>query len=322
MPAPMLSRMLAVFVDYLVLTSLSILGMRFVDNPDLLFVPNFILAALYLGVGSSRVTAGQTLGKKAFGIRVVSAVPLSGGPYISVGRALLRFFCLCGAIICLSDIPPNIYRQISLAADPRLLELHMWIALTFTFTGVALVLLLPSHRGLHDLIAKTIVVRGPQDMPAGAGKEAIDGAAGQKAFFSPALTAPAIGAAFGTLLWLHGVEIEPEMLRLVSHRYQLEHDLPIRVQGIRKADDKALFAAEVADSYRLSDEPLPGSIELAQTLGNKFLGENLVAPAEIKSIIFAFTRISKSAQTGLTFKVDQIEFNTADKTVKELPPEF
>ncbi len=319
--APMLSRMLAAFIDYLVLTSLSIFTMRFIENPDLLFVPNFIVGALYLGIGSSWITGGQTLGKKAFGIKVLGASAVRSSPYLGLLQSIWRYFCLVGFIVILSDVPAMVYRRLGFVGEPMLLEFHMWIALVYSITGVTLVLLSGTHRGLHDLLARTVVVKGPISSPED-GHRACKAIPAVSPLKSPLLISPVVGAAFGTLLWLHGIETNQQVHGLVSHRFDLEHRFPIRIQGIVRERDYVILVAEVSPSYSLSVRPPPESNELAVGLAREAVEQKLIDTAEIKNIVFNFSRITPNEQTGLTFKVDQLSVDTTSLEVKPLSPEF
>lgn len=318
----MFSRMLAGFIDYLVLMSLSILTTRFFFNPDLLFIPNFVLSGLYLGLGASSASSGQTLGKKAFRLRVVTVRTGRPSPYLNPFEGFLRYFALIGVLIVLTDIPPLLYRRIGFVADPTVLEFHMWFALSYTITSLALVLLSPSHRGLHDLAVQSIVVRANSDLDPGGGSRALNSCAAAAGSRTALLLAPLAGIVFGTLMWLQGVVTEPQVAELVSHRFELERRYPIRVQGMRVEPEGATIACEVSSDYGPSNLPLPDSQTLALNLTKGMIQDNLINPADVKAILFIFSRIVPNDKTGITFSVERIKIDTAGLNVTTLPEEF
>lgn len=113
---------------------------------------------------------GQTLGKMATGIKVVSL----GGSPISLRQAFLRdsvglAFSLITTIIyasAVANISPEDYRHLSFRArSQRITELSRpwrwinWLSDVWSWSEVVVILFNKKRRALHDFVAGTVVVR-------------------------------------------------------------------------------------------------------------------------------------------------------------------
>jgi uncharacterized RDD family membrane protein YckC len=114
------------------------------------------LSLLYTGVLQSRFGGGRTLGKKILGLKVVRP----DGTLLSLDRSLVRYG-LMGLLVYQGAVS---YAVVAVLPFLRL----EWLQTVLGGVAVALflgcVLVVPFHplkRGLHDLLAGTIVIRGP-----------------------------------------------------------------------------------------------------------------------------------------------------------------
>lgn len=151
-------RFAALFVDSLLLGLVGqLLGLLFFDGLVALGswgrLIGFAVAWPYLGLMSSRIGGGRTLGKRLLGLRVVR---LDGHP-LSPARGLVRAAVLCAPWFLNGAV-----------ADPAWLAvLPLVVALTLVVFGVGIgsiylvIFNRPSRRALHDWIAGSVVVREP-----------------------------------------------------------------------------------------------------------------------------------------------------------------
>lgn len=116
----------------------------------------FLVSLVYFGVLNSRLGNGQTLGKRIFGIKVVS----SDGALLSVSRSFLRFFPL-GLAWFLNGAPFSASVLFS-----------TWIyVLSIPVFGVGLSVIYlylfnrPSRQSLHDLMVGSFVVKSTATDP-------------------------------------------------------------------------------------------------------------------------------------------------------------
>lgn len=110
----------------------------------------FTLALTYFGIGNSRVTRGQTLGKRLLGVRVVD----TGGGFLSLPRSLVRYTVL-GTPFFLNG----------LLLDPQHVESPLAYLLGLVvFGGTSAIVYLylfnrRTRQSLHDLVVNSYVVR-------------------------------------------------------------------------------------------------------------------------------------------------------------------
>ena len=124
------------------------------DNPTAFFIVSglfnainvfyFILLHAYYG---------QTLGKKAFGVKVVDDTEAP----INFGQAVVRHLPeLIPALFAVTLINPEMYQD---AATQIVSGIISGAAVVFHIAGVVVCLVNEKHRALHDFIAGTVVVR-------------------------------------------------------------------------------------------------------------------------------------------------------------------
>jgi len=221
--APLPARGIAAFVDYFVLmVTLSALA-KMTSEVDIRFVLTFVVALLYYGLGNSRLTRGQTLGKKLFGLRVVGTNEESPLP---IAHSVARFTMLFGVIMLLRDGFSLYFRHQAFVASPIILEFPMLCCLMFFFANIGCVVLAKRHQGFHDLLGKSIVIRERDSSFSGFP-------------YHNRMLGSIGGAMLGFLLWLPAVLQPDPLLRVRQYQYDLEHHLPIRIISIT-AEQEAL----------------------------------------------------------------------------------
>jgi uncharacterized RDD family membrane protein YckC len=117
-----------------------------------------IIATAYFGLLDSVIGSGQTLGKRAFGIRLVNAE----GNCISPVRSILRFLII--------SLPFWIDKLLTSGVLSASFWVEVLVAATGVIVFVALAYLYVFNRGtrqsLHDLVTGTYVVRATSPLPA------------------------------------------------------------------------------------------------------------------------------------------------------------
>lgn len=114
-----------------------------------------LITFLYSGLLQAAIGQGQTIGKRILGIQVLR---LDGG-YLSVPQSLLRYAILA-AVSYSSGIIAAIGVFVPAAATSETLRVVMSMLALAGFLGCSVMVILhPQKRGLHDLLAGSIVVR-------------------------------------------------------------------------------------------------------------------------------------------------------------------
>ncbi|MCB0343507.1 MAG: RDD family protein [Bdellovibrionales bacterium] len=272
------ARVLAMLIDYLVVAAATLLVGKLSAYSDAAYLITFFVMALYFSSGNSSVLEGQTLGKRTFGLRVVSCKDDRLYPNFSEG--FWRFFLAYGAIILGAETPTMIYRSSALVASPKLLELHMLFVMFLLFANCVSVIFRSDRRALHDVFCSTIVVRG-------SGEFAYD--AKPRPISRSVLLPATVGAVFALLLWLPSVTHNPQVTAVQRSRYLLENRTPLRLVGASTAGDKLLihlvYAGLAVTSDGGDDASVPADIEQAVTQAVDLIQEaNPEQLADIKSV--------------------------------------
>lgn len=153
-PAQLFKRIVALGIDLLILYILGAF-LTVVTGDLLLYLGNLkllvgmVLATVYFTLGHSSLMKGQTLGKKIFGLRVVTL----DGNYLNLPQAFFRALIFT-IPYCLSNIKGidrlnslSIYQFLSYTLIPSLLFVNHY----FIFTN-------PLRQCYYDLLLKTVVV--------------------------------------------------------------------------------------------------------------------------------------------------------------------
>lgn len=216
-PAELPARVLAALIDYAICFGITSLALRSGVPIGWGFAVSLLLGAVYFGTGNSRLLGGQTLGKRVFGIRVREGGPLRPAP--SFMRAIARYLVSFGAIVVLAELPPTLFRATAFSGPLWLVELHMFFALWWSFVLAATAIADSQHRGIHDRIADTLVLR-----PGALGITApLDQSRVRYRLWGSFAAATAIAL----LLWVPGISIPEPARSLQAHRYSIESELPL-----------------------------------------------------------------------------------------------
>jgi uncharacterized RDD family membrane protein YckC len=228
------------------------------------------------------LTRGQTIGKRAFGLRVMT---MQGETVLlSVTRAFFRYFFYLGCIVLMTEIPPILYRHAAYGAQPELLDAHMLIVLSYFCANFISLLLSRNHRALHDVLTGTVVLRASL-VPSRAELDHFL-AAPQLVYPMPAFMRRcpfhvALGVIIGSLIWSFGSTSSPELRQLSSVRYQLEHDMPIRIVSASTDPNELQIQALLLDS--------PASADKWAKLATEFLKTHAaVEDHHIQRVAFSF----------------------------------
>ncbi len=235
--APLPARILAAAIDYLVVSALLFGSMHLVSYSDWQFLIPLFCGVLYFGAGNSEVTGGQTLGKKAFGLRVISACEEKRSDfsniYLSLSQSILRYFLSFGSLVLLAEIPPLLYRASASQLPSSVLEAHMFVAMAYFIANAGFAVAHPLHKAIHDVFTPSLVVRGqPRENHA----LLLSGISTKMSFIRGAIPiALAVLLAFG--LWRIGGVHSPASASVNELRYQIESRFPFRLLSVTESKD-------------------------------------------------------------------------------------
>lgn len=272
--APHTSRLLAAFVDYLLLSILvPLLAYKF-ENELLRFLATLLIGGAYYSIGNSEIMRGQTLGKKVFGLRVID---LNSASALSFNKSVLRFILSFGLIIALAELPSIIYRKQGLISSAYLIEAHLGLALLYTTISLFLFLLQATRSSLHDLLCQTIVIRTSENCSK---QTLLELFAKIKSQTSRGLAALALGTALAAFLFQGGFSSDPEINTIKGGKYYLEQELPIRIAyASREQDVLAIYISVLKQD--LSNKSQDNQ-QFSDLIVKKLKSKNLLSSGKIK----------------------------------------
>ena len=173
-PAPFWRRLVARTIDLLVCVPLTFIAaipltlvlfpLTFVMAEDawssmgafLCFVVAYALVEYFL----LRRRSGQTLGKGLLGLRVLDAADRDGTGSISGASALRRMLVLIGPLLAALAAFYLTYDSSTGTSDSAVADLLVWLwVIVLAACAVAAIVDRRTHRGLHDTVSGTRVVR-------------------------------------------------------------------------------------------------------------------------------------------------------------------
>lgn len=113
-----------------------------------------LVTALYFVIMHTSVGQGQTIAKRLLNIRVVRL----DGSYLNWMQSLVRYSAIA-LIINNAGIMQTIMLAMPVLENPVFKQIFMWATVIWTLGLIVLVVLHPQKRGLHDLLAGSIVIR-------------------------------------------------------------------------------------------------------------------------------------------------------------------
>ncbi len=269
LPAQPAGRAIAAFVDYLVLMALLMFFSGYIFSFDYEFLWSLILGCCYFGIGNSEILGGQTLGKRAFGIRVVGP----NGP-ISLAKSFLRYTVAFGLPLLLVGIPPLLLRSSAVVAAPSLTELNMLAVLVYSIWNFSAILVRKSRRAMHDVFSSTMVVQvtKPEDKHDFSLLFKPDGVFADSPKQATWISI-ALGFVFGSVLWWYSVQ-QPVLVESIHrNRFQIEQQFGIRILSLSARSDGIVI--DIAALSQAKNE-IPNLVErLALHIqANELLPEN------------------------------------------------
>lgn len=160
------ARFLAGIIDGLVMIPIAIVGNFFVKSPEdgvalFLIWSAIAYSSYWLYSVLLHARCGQTLGKRAMGVKVLdvseSRIPtlsqaiLRDSVYIALNTAMLVYLVM---LVMRGEYSPVVLEN---SSPGRILN---WIGMGWFLTEILTMLTNNKNRALHDVIARTVVVRG------------------------------------------------------------------------------------------------------------------------------------------------------------------
>jgi len=310
------SRVLAAILDYLFVSILFVLLSRVLPNPDYAFLPGLLSGLFYFSIVHSALGRGQSLGKKLFGLRVVTR--RADRMFLTQFEAALRYFAFVGAIILVREVPPVYFRAHGIVAEPEVLDLPMLFAMMYFCADVFCLIFDSRHRSLHDRVVDSIVIRGDAEDPALVGRllAAVDQHASTSFFRGPSFSI-LCGALIGGFLWSLGMGSDPELAAVTARRYKLEQRLPIRVVSLSIGEDR-LDLEGLALSSSASELP-----KLAEDIARFLKEENVLGERRKRLRLVFYQDPAKlpddAASNRKAFDVDLSTMNVTEEKDEESP---
>jgi uncharacterized RDD family membrane protein YckC len=169
------------------------------------------ISMAYTGILQSRFGGGRTLGKKLLGLRVVRL----DGSLMSLDRSLVRY-ALMGLLVYQGAVA---YALVGLLRVLDLASVQMVVGGVASVLFLGCVVVVPFHplkRGLHDLLAGTIVIRGGMPDPVFIGARTNGRRERKIVIGSGVLAVIAVGAGVGAAHRLTSSPQVTTMLAIVS----------------------------------------------------------------------------------------------------------
>jgi uncharacterized RDD family membrane protein YckC len=308
--APNLSRTIALILDFFLLTTcVMILGFQGWVDFDYSFLASIAWGLLYFGIGNSSTFNGQTLGKKAFGIKVVSAKPNSLGQEINISEGLLRYMLSFGILILLSEVPKIFFREYSVVAFPIYLEFNMFLGMLIFFFSVACVLIKKDRRALHDLLLGTVVISCPKNIPTEEMASALKSEIippSKEEFKKENGLCFLVSFLMASLFWFLSINHSPSFSNVAKYQYVIENDYPVRFLNIQET--KEVISMSLA---LISTDQTPK--KLSEQIGQLLLEKNTVDSPEIEHFYFEFFNTTNRAEASKLYS-----FNLKTKETKEI----
>lgn len=237
------SRLLAAFVDYLVIWIISMPFYSLDIAYDNKFLISLLVGGLYYSIGNSKITTGATLGKRAFGLRVRSVVARDS---ITVWQSALRYLASFGILILLESVPKQYLLTSSVVSSALFLELNMGIAMAYFLANIAMLPARKDRRLFHDLICGTEVYRIAE---LNQENQNIEPAEIKSLYILPILA-----ALLAVSLWSYSLP-KGEMLKSIfRYKYVMEKQFSLREINFQFLDNKfGIAALDISKDERVTN---------------------------------------------------------------------
>ena len=291
LPASLPARLLAAVIDFVVISGLFIACSQLLPEvPDGLI--SLLSGGIYFTLAHSFLAKGQTIGKSLLGLKVVRLTAEDHSGNLPIFRAFLRYLASFGVMVTIAEVPPAVFRSQALMLPAWQLELHMLLALAYFFALCVSVLVDPLQRGLHDLLAGSLVVR-PQTSD-------VD--------FRLPLEIPSrvplacLGAAvFAFLPWWIGIARPESVNEILRRRYVLENRLEIRVMNAQEVSDGILIEALLLNADGLRGKE--GQKRFLENSEAILRTSETPSPPKIRYRLYADPSVEPLTKNGLPLEV-------------------
>ena len=279
LPASLPARLLAAVIDFVVISGLFIACSQLLPEvPDGLI--SLLSGGIYFTLAHSFLAKGQTIGKSLLGLKVVRLTAEDHSGNLPIFRAFLRYLASFGVMVTIAEVPPAVFRS-------QALMLPAWqLALCVS------VLVDPLQRGLHDLLAGSLVVR-PQTSD-------VD--------FRLPLEIPSrvplacLGAAlFAFLPWWIGIARPESVNEILRRRYVLENRLEIRVMNAQEVSDGILIEALLLNADGLRGKE--GQKRFLENSEAILRTSETPSPPKIRYRLYADPSVEPLTKNGLPLEV-------------------
>lgn len=248
------SRMIAAFIDFLLITALSLTLEKLFSGIDF---DNYVLydlkslsitlfiTTVYFGIGNSYITRGQTLGKKAFGLHTVKILSKHdleiSFKFLTLKESILRFYLFIGLIILIGEVPDIFFKAKGLIINQSLQELNLYLAMQIMLFNGFLILFTNKKLGLHDIFVKSQVLHvDTKELPQIIENEIINATIEKLAAKSESgkiVTLFILALALNTISWSGSISKDPSIASIKASKFKIEKLFPVKIVEINKALD-------------------------------------------------------------------------------------
>lgn len=316
LPGPLLARILAAFVDSLVIQALLLAVHALYPAVEYQWIASIGFCLLYFGVGNSHISGGTTLGKRAFGLQVVHSI--TSEP-LSLAQSIKRsvFHSILAQLVI--EVPSIFFRQYGVTGSPYLLDTPMLLVLVYSFWNYSLPLANDFRRAGHDFLASSIVI-SRRDTDAREEHAQTTKAQTRNRNYLTLQLPLSICIAF--LAWIGSTTQPPLVEKVQFARYLLERDFPVRITGLHQVPTDQSDAPQTLDLQLLATRTMNAAEQLASITNfckvirsASLLGEN---PVRLRIEIIDVTQSSQAAAPLEMYFEFQANSCADPKTTKDL----
>jgi hypothetical protein len=141
----------------------------------------------------------------------------------------------------------------------------MLIALCYFLSNIGLLILGVNHRGFHDLVCKSQVMRNIEINEADS-KNKLTGNS------NSAILGIVIGALFSFVVWNFGLSEDEDINHILADKYVIENQLPLRIIHVERQNQTLrlfCFSTEINSKENLTANNQELIIKMAQFLKNR-----------------------------------------------------
>jgi len=295
---PLFSRLLAAFIDYLVLMALTLLLSGITVDPDLQTLCLVIASASYFTIAGSWVLHGQTIGKRIFSLQTQRLNAKDGNKLLSLPASFLRYLFTYGLVLSLAEGIPMLFRRAAFTAAPWLMEVHMYFALLLTVGSLLFFIFTAARRSIADLLLNTVVSSIAGDSNS---ENLTNSQINPSRSRTLALTIGTFLLAF--LLWLPAILMPSGVKEFMQNRYILEHQFPLRVISVGAFEQKLILELMLT-------QPQAEPEELIKSIVKTIDIQSALLRADFKSMEFNLDLPQQNQANAFTRKAFSVDLQT------------